>query len=361
MTLADLGADVVKVERPESGDDTRAWGPPWSSTGDSTYYLGLNRGKQSVVLDFDNPHELGLAQKLAERADVVIENFRPGLMDDFGLSYQDVRTVNPGVVYCSISGFGASGPAGDLPGYDLMIQAMSGLMSITGPDEETPTKVGAAVTDMISGLYAATGVVAALYERMTTGRGRQVEVSLFDSALNTLLNQGSAFLNSGTVPRAQGNRHPSIAPYEAFSAADREFIVAAANDKLWQALCRTIGRDDLLADERYSTNARRRTNVTTLVAQLNETLATKPADEWMTRLRDAGVPTGPINQVDEAFAWAEEMGLAPVVTHAGSSIRTVRSPILMNGEAVSSQTPPPKLDEHGSRIRAWLESDQPEI
>ncbi len=357
MNLADLGADVIKVERPESGDDTRSWGPPWTDSGDSTYYLGLNRGKRSVTLDLKDRHDLELAGRLAIRSDVVVENFRVGLMDEIGLGYHELRDSNPGLIYCSISGFALEGPASSLAGYDLLIQAMSGIMSITGQPGSAPTKVGAAITDMIAGLYATIGVLAALQERSKTGLGQRVDVSLFDSALNTLLNQGSAYINAGVVGFAQGNRHPSIAPYESFRASDRDFILAAANDRMWLRTCVAIDRPDLATDTRFSSNSDRRVNIDALNAELQQTFATKPAAYWVETLRTAGVPAGPINRIDEAFDWAAEQGLDPVVGFDGSTAHGVRSPIRLADGAVGSTLPPPHLDEHGAEIRAWLEEN----
>jgi crotonobetainyl-CoA:carnitine CoA-transferase CaiB-like acyl-CoA transferase len=357
MNLADLGADVVKVERPGSGDDTRSWGPPWTQNGSSTYYLGLNRGKRIVALDLKNPHDHQLARRLAIRADVLIENFRARVMDDFNLGYDALRQENPGLVYCSISGFASSGSAASLPGYDLLIQAMSGLMSVTGQPDDVPTKVGSAITDMAAGLYATIGVLAAIQERTNTGLGQKVEVSLFDAALNALLNQGSAYVNAEVVPTAQGNRHPSIAPYESFPSADRDFILAAANDRLWLRTCKAIERPDLAADPRFYTNTDRRNHVDALVEELRGTFRTRPAEHWIRVLRDAGVPAGPINQIDEAFAWAVDQGLDPTVGFDSSDVRTVRSPIRLSGSPVGATIPPPALDEHGPDIRAWLEQD----
>jgi len=356
MTLADLGADVVKVERPGTGDDTRSWGPPWADNGDSTYYLGLNRGKRSVVLDLKDPEERRLAKTLALQADVLIENFRVGLMADLGLDYAALRPENPGLIYCSIFGFGEEGSAASLPGYDLLIQAMSGLMSVTGQPNDVPTKVGSAITDMAAGLYATIGVLAALQTRNSTGLGQKVSVSLFDAALNALLNQGSAYVNAEVVPAAQGNRHPSIAPYESFAAKDRQFILAAANDRLWQRTCAAIDRPDLASDPRFTTNTERRSNVDALVAELESTFRSQPASHWIGVLRSSGVPAGPINRIDEAFAWATANGLDPIVEFEATGIRSVRSPIRLSGRRVGvTELPPPRLDEHGAAIRAWLE------
>ena len=359
MQLADLGAEVIKVERPGIGDDTRTWGPPWAEDGTSTYYLGLNRGKRSVVLDLDDEDDLALARRLAKRADVLVENFRIGFMDGIGLGYETVATANPGLVYCTISGFGGDGPTSELPGYDLLVQAMSGMMSITGSSPQSPMKVGSAVADMVAGLYATIGVLAALHERSKTGHGKRVEVALFDAALNALLNQGSAYLNAGVVPTAQGNRHPSIAPYEAFRAADREFILAAANDKLWISTCRVLGRHDLASDARFATNAKRRVNITALAGELNATFATRPADEWIEQLRAEGVPAGPINHIDEAFDWAATSAIDATVTYDTSGARVVRSPIRLDGNPTTSPVPPPDLNEQGDAIRQWLSQPDP--
>ena len=359
MNLADLGADVIKVEKPLRGDDTRAWGPPWSAGGQSTYYLGLNRGKRSIALDLHDSADLHLARRLATRADVLVENFRVGLMDEFGLGYADLRLANPKLIYCSISGFAPQGAAASLPGYDLLIQAMSGLMSITGQSDDVPTKVGAAITDMAAGLYATVGVLAALHDRARTGHGQLVQVSLFDAALNALLNQGSAYVNAEVVATARGNRHPSIAPYESFHAADRSFILAAANDRLWLRTCAAINRPDLAEDARFATNTDRCSNVELLASELGRTFAAAPADHWIDALRAAGVPVGPIHRIDEAFRWAEEHGLEPITGFATSPIKTVRSPIRLSANEVGSTLPPPELDEHGPEIRSWLEEAEP--
>jgi crotonobetainyl-CoA:carnitine CoA-transferase CaiB-like acyl-CoA transferase len=355
MTLGDLGADVVKVERPDGGDDTRAWGPPWHDDG-ATYYLGLNRNKRSVTLDLKEPGDLALAQRLAARADVVVESFRPGTIDRLGLGYDDVvATGNRGVVYCSISAFGTGERAAALPGYDLLLQAMSGLMSVTGESDGRPLKVGAALIDMICGLYASTAVLAALHARTETGLGQRVHVSLMDSALAALLNQASGFLNAGVVPGRLGNRHPSITPYETFRAADGDFAVACGNDALFRRLCGAIDRDDLPSDERFASNEARLEHRDALTAELEAAFAGAPADEWVARLGAAGVPAGPINDVGAAFAFAEELGLEPAVDVDG--VRTVRPPMTLSATPATVRRRPPRLGEHDAEIRAWLERD----
>ena len=354
MTLGDLGADVVKVERPDGGDDTREWGPPWHEEG-ATYYLGLNRNKRSVRLDLKDPGDLALAKRLAARADVVVESFRPGTIDRLGLGYDDVASGNPGVVYCSISAFGTGERAAALPGYDLLLQAMSGLMSVTGETDGRPLKVGAALIDMICGLFAANGILAALHARSRTGAGQRVHVSLMDSALAALLNQGSGFLNAGVVPGRLGNRHPSITPYVTFRAADGDFAVACGNDALFRRLCAAIGRPELADDERYADNRVRLEHRDALTADLEAAFAGADAAEWVARLGEAGVPAGPINDIGEAFAFAEDLGLEPWVEVDG--VRTVRPAMTLGTTPAAVRRRPPRLGEHDTEIRAWLAAD----
>jgi crotonobetainyl-CoA:carnitine CoA-transferase CaiB-like acyl-CoA transferase len=354
QTLGDLGADVVKVERPGEGDDTRTWGPPFAEQG-ATYFLGLNRNKRSLALDLADPGDAALARRLADRADVLVESFRPGTIDRLGLGYEAVSQTNPRVVYCSISAFGSGEQAARLPGYDLLLQAMSGLMSVTGEPDGRPLKVGAALIDMVCGLYAATGVLAALQARERTGRGQRVEVSLMDSALAGLLNQASAHLLAGVIPGRLGNRHPSIAPYETFRASDGEFAVAVGNDAIFARLCAAIGRAELASDERYATNAARLERREELGAILEGAFAAAPSAEWVQRLSQAGVPAGPINDVAEAFAFAEALGLEPVWEVDG--VRGVRSPLRLGATPAEARRRPPALGEHDAELRAWLAAD----
>ena len=277
MTLGDLGADVVKVERPGGGDDTRAWGPPWHGD-DATYYLGLNRNKRSVALDLRTRATASWRAALGERADVLIESFRPGLMASWGLDGDALRERNPRLVSCSITAFGSSERASGLPGYDLLLQAMGGLMSVTGEADGPPLKVGAAVVDLVCGLLAVAGIEAALVERERTGAGRHVEISLLDSVLTSLLNQGSGWVSAGAEPSRRGNRHPSIAPYETYEAADRPFALAVGNDRLFARLCEAIGLPDLPGDERFPTNTARLAHRDALDEALGGVFATQPAD-----------------------------------------------------------------------------------
>jgi len=353
MTLGDLGADVVKVERPDGGDDTRAWGPPFTDEG-SAYYLALNRNKRSLTLDLKAADDLALARRLCLRADVVVESFRPGTAERLGLGHRAISETNPGVVFCSISAFGSGERAAGLPGYDLLLQAMGGLMSVTGEpgDEGRPLKVGAALVDMVCGLYATTGILAALHARERTGRGQRLEVSLMDSALAGLLNQGSAYLLAGVVAGRLGNRHPSIAPYETFRAADRELAVAVGNDALFARLCTALGRPQLATDERFASNEQRLAHRDELGRALEGALAAAPAADWVLRLREAGVPAGEINDVAQAFALAEELGLEPVDETGG--VRTVRSPLRLGDTPATVRARPPRLGEHDAELRAWL-------
>src|SRR3954470_18883156 len=351
MLLGDLGADVIKVERPDGGDDTRAWGPPWRD-GVSTYYLGLNRNKRSVALDLHDPGDRALARTLAERADVLIESFRPGLISDFGLDPSDVRAVNPGLVSCSVTAFGSTEAAAGLPGYDFLLQAMGGLMAVTGEAGGQPLKAGTAVVDLVCGLLAANGIQAALVERARTGRGRHVEVSLMDSALTCLLNQGIAWVAAGVRGKRRGNRHPSIVPYETYETADRPLAIAVGNERIFVRLCEALGLGELPADERFASNAARVEHADELKARFEAVLRERDADHWLAVLREAKVPAGPINEVDEAFALAEELGMEPVEEVGG--LPMIRPPLRVDGERPPIRHAPPALDQDGDELRAWL-------
>jgi crotonobetainyl-CoA:carnitine CoA-transferase CaiB-like acyl-CoA transferase len=351
MLLGDLGADVVKVERPDGGDDTRAWGPPWRD-GVSTYYLGLNRNKRSIALDLKDPGDLELARELAARADVLIESFRPGLIDELGLGFEALRQVNPGLITCSVTAFGSGEAAAGLPGYDFLLQAMGGLMSVTGEPDGEPLKAGTAVVDLVCGLLAANGIQAALIERASTGVGRHVEVSLMDSALTCLLNQGSAWVAAGVNGRRRGNRHPSIVPYETYATADRPLAIAVGNERIFVRLCEALGLPSLPDDARFASNEARVAHADELMAAFEPVLRERPAAEWLEVLRAAKVPAGPINGVDEAFALASELGMEPVAEVDGLPL--VTPPLRVDGERPEIRRAPPGLDEHGDELREWL-------
>lgn len=349
MLLADLGADVVKVEAP-GGDDTRAWAPPVRD-GVATYYLGVNRNKRSVVFDLADPGDLVLARRLAARADVMIQNFRPGALRRFGLDHAGVAAANPRIVYASISGFGAAGGA-DLPGYDLMVQAASGLMSLTGDADGPPYKAGVAVLDVIAGLHAAVGILAALRHRERTGIGQHVEVDLLSSALSGLVNQASAYVAGGVAPTRMGNAHPSIFPYEPLPTADGELVVIAGNDRQFRTLCQVLGVPELADDPRFRRNQDRTANRDLLRPLLVERLRGRGGDEWFRDLRAAGVPCSPINPLDRGVALAQDLGLDPVVEVDG--VPGVRHPVGFSATPARYRLPPPELDAHGAQIRAWL-------
>ncbi|MFB7608215.1 CaiB/BaiF CoA transferase family protein [Streptomyces gardneri] len=352
MLLADLGADVIKVERPGSGDDTRAWGPPFAG-GEATYFLGVNRNKRSVALDLTDPEDLATARAIVDRADVLVENFRPGTMEKLGLGYEDVRASNPGLVYCSVNGFGTAEGA-RLPGYDLLVQAMGGLMSVTGEPDGPGTKAGVALVDVITGLHAGLGVLAALRHREHTGEGQRVEVSLLTSLLSALTNQAAAHLGAGVVPRAMGNSHPSIAPYEVFEARDRPLVLAVGTDRQFRTLCERLGRRELADDPRFATNTARVAHREELVEELSGPLGTRTADGWFEELSAAGVPCGPINDVAAAFDLADRLGLAPRVPEASAGPGQVANPIRLGATPPSYRGAPPRLGEHTDVLLAAL-------
>jgi crotonobetainyl-CoA:carnitine CoA-transferase CaiB-like acyl-CoA transferase len=354
MLLADLGAEVVKVESP-GGDDTRSWQPPVRD-GVSTYYLGVNRNKRSVALDLKDRDDLGVAQELARRADVVVENFKPGALARFGLDYESVAAGNPRVVYASISGFG-SGPGGrSLPGYDLIVQAMSGLMSLTGDPEGEPYRAGISVFDVMAGLHATIGLLAAINARHDTGRGQHVEVNLMSSALSGLVNQSSAYVAGGVVPFRMGNSHPSLFPYEPLPCADGELIITAGNSGQFRKLVEVLGVPELADDPRFARNEDRTANRDELRPLLVERLRTRTRTEWFRAIIDAGVPCGPINTVEGGVAFAEEIGLEPVVTvgQGDEAVPSVRNPIRFSETPADYRLPPPSLDQQGDEIRKWL-------
>lgn len=352
MTLADLGATVVKVERPGSGDDTRSWGPPWSEKS-TTYFESVNRSKLGVTLNLADEHDRALARELARRADVLVENFRTGSLERMGLGYERVSADNPGIVYCSITGFG-SGAGADLPGYDFVVQAAGGLMSITGEADGAPTKVGVALVDVLTGKDAAIGVLAALADRARTGRGCRVEVNLLSSLLGSLVNQAQGFLETGRPPGRMGNRHPSIAPYETLRCRDGLLAVACGNDGQFARLAAVLGAPELAEDERFATNAARVGHREELVAALEERLASDDCAAWQERLTGAGVPAGKVGTLADGFALAERLGLAPTVVPESGGTPTVRHPVTYSTGLVREAQPPPGLGEHDAAVRDWL-------
>jgi crotonobetainyl-CoA:carnitine CoA-transferase CaiB-like acyl-CoA transferase len=352
MMMADFGADVIKIES-TVGDETRAWAPPRAADGLSTYFLGVNRNKRSLVLDLNDPAHYAQALTLVSTADVVIENFRPGVMAKFGLDIDSVADMKPDIVYCSLTGFGA-GAGKDLAGYDLLIQAMGGLMSITGSPEGEPTKAGVALVDVISGLNAFSGVLLALRNRDAAAANgepptpQRIEIDLLTSLLAALSNQSSAVLNTGVDPTRMGNAHPSIAPYELYRAADRPLVIAVGSDRHFALLAKTLGKADLATDARFATNADRVAHRDALKAELEGLLATRSAAEWVDDLAGAGLPVGPVNSISDAFELARRLGLEPTVSleRDGEAVRSAANPIHLPESPAQYVLPPPHLGEH---------------
>ena len=347
MMLADLGASVIKVERPGIGDDTRSWGPPYDERGMATYFQSVNRNKTSVVLDLQDPADRERALELATQADVLVENFRPGVMDRLGLGYDQLAADRPGLIYGSITGFG-SGAGAELPGYDLLVQALGGLMSITGSPEGEPQKVGVALVDVLAGLFASVGILAALRHRDATGEGQRVEVNLLSALLGGLVNQASGFTIAGVVPTRLGNAHPSISPYELLETGDGDLVLAVGNDRQFAALCEVIGAPELAGDPRYATNGARVDNRVALRADLVARLATRPAADWARELTAVRVPAGVVNDLRGAFALAQSLGLEPIVevpTEDGETVRLTRNPIGLSRTPPSYRSAPPPLPE----------------
>jgi len=360
MLLADLGAEVVKIERPGTGDDTRAWGPPFTD-GESTYFLSVNRNKRSFAADLEDPADLASVRELVRRADVFVENFRPGSLARHGLDYDAARALNPDIVYCSVTGFGSDAGAG-LPGYDLLVQAVGGLMSVTGPGPGQPVKAGVALVDVLAGLHAAFGILAALRHRDATGEGQRVDVNLLSTLLSSMVNQSAGFTAAGVVPGILGNRHPSIAPYEVFEAADRPFVLAVGNDRQFAALCDVLGLPELAEDPRFATNPARVAHVEQLAEQLGARLRTRSAADWYEELTPQGVPCGPVNDLAGAFALAEDLGLAPRVElgNKDEEVSLVANPIGLSATPPAYRARPPRLGEHTAELRSWLDAPKKE-
>jgi crotonobetainyl-CoA:carnitine CoA-transferase CaiB-like acyl-CoA transferase len=353
--LADLGAEVLKIERPGSGDDTRHWGPPWHGEGDrrvAAYFLSCNRGKKSAAIDFSREEGAALIRKLASDADVIVENFKMGGLEKFGLDAKALRAANPRLVYASITGFGQDGPYADRAGYDYIIQGMGGLMSITGlPDGEPgggPMRVGVAVVDLFTGLYTCVAVLAALYRREKSGDGAHIDMALFDTQLAMLANQASNALVSGKDPLRQGNTHPNIVPYQIFDTADQPIIIAVGNERQFARLAEICGHPEWTGDPRFESNAARVANREDMVELVSETIRQKPAGQWLERLGVAGIPAGPINRISEALSDVQAQHRQMVRTIAGMPL--IGSPVRIDGARADSDLPPPALGEHTAEV-----------
>ena len=373
--LADLGADVVKVERPGAGDDTRAWGPPWlndpegNSTGESAYYLSANRNKRSVTIDIATEEGQRLVRRLAGKADVVLENFKVGGLAQYGLDYASLKAVNPRLVYCSITGFGQSGPYASRAGYDFLIQGMGGLMSLTGRPDGTegagPMKVGVALTDIMTGLYATVAVLAALKRRDQSGEGQHVDLALLDVQIASLANQAANYLVGGVVPKRMGNAHPNIVPYQEFPTADGYMIVAVGNDSQFSNLCKTLGKPEWASDERFSTNPQRVKHRSELIALIHGMTVRRTTDEWVAAMEAAGVPCGPINTLDRVFAdpQVQARGTRIEMPHPLSKdVALVANPIRLSESPVQYRRAPPTLGQHTEEVLSdWLAASATEI
>lgn len=359
--LGDLGAEVVKVEKPGHGDDTRAWGPPFLPDGDAAYFLAANRNKRSVTIDFTKPEGAELVRRLAQRAHVLVENFKTGGLEKYGLDYASLAAINPALVYCSVTGFGHTGPYADRAGYDYMIQAMGGLMSVTGqkpgsPGDE-PMKVGVAVADLFTGLNAAVAILAALRHAEATGEGQHIDMALFDCQAAMLANQAMNYFVSGKPPDRLGNAHPNIAPYQVFATADGHVVLAVGNDGQFRAFCRAVGREDLAADPRYATNAARVAARSSLIAALEPILKARTTRDWLDLCEAAGTPCGPINRIDQVFAdpQAKARGLAHGMTRDdGGPVTLVASPLRLSKTPPQPRRAPPKLGQDTDAVLASM-------
>ncbi len=364
MFLGDLGAEVVKIEQPEVGDDTRAWGPPFVG-GESAYFLCINRNKKSVTLDLKSNQAVGLLRRLAEGADVLVENFRPGTMERLGLGERELRAVNPRLIYASLSGFGADGPMKDWPGYDLIIQAWGGLMSVTGMPDGEPTKVGVAIVDIVAGLMLGKAILAALFARERTGVGQKLETSLLEAEVACLINAGSNYLVGGVVPGRWGNAHPNIVPYQSFKSRDSYLVIGVAGEAIWRRFCQAIGMAGLADDPRFARNPQRVEHRGELIDILTEIFLQRDTAAWMTLLIGAGVPCAPVQTIDQVFLAPQVIAREMVVQVPHPTAGTIRMaglPVKFSGTPASIRLAPPLLGQHTAEVlRSWLKLDDSAI
>lgn len=357
MFLGDLGAEVVKVEQPGAGDDTRGWGPPFAG-GESAYYLCINRNKQSLTLDLKSKRAVELLRDLVKAADVIIENFRPGTMERLGLGEKELRELNPRLIYASLTGFGADGPMSDWPGYDLIVQAWGGLMSITGTPEGEPVKVGVAIIDLVAGLMLGKAVAAALFAREKIGVGQRIDTSLLEAEVASLINVGSNYLVGGKVPTRWGNAHPNIVPYQNFQTADGYLVIGVASEVIWKRFCEAVGQRDLINDPRFADNSKRVENRSELIAILSKTFLQRRNDTWFKLLTDAEVPCAPVQTIDQVFQAPQVLQrdmLIEVDHPTAGKVRMAGIPVKFSVTPASVRMPPPLLGEHNDAIlRTWL-------
>ncbi|MDA1330067.1 MAG: CoA transferase [Chloroflexi bacterium] len=353
MMLGDLGADVIKIEAPGKGDDTRQWGPPFTESGMSAYFISANRNKRSMTLNLKSAAGIEVLKDLIRGADVVVENFRVGTLQRLGVSYEEMKAINPKVIYCTITGFGSTGPYADKAGYDFIVQAMSGLMSLTGPQEGRPYRVGVAIADLLTGIYASNAICAALYAREQNGEGARIDASLLDSQVATLTYVASNYLNSGETPTRLGNGHPNIVPYQDFKAKNGYFAFAAGNDGQWKKFCEAAGVDEWAEDERFASNPKRVENRVEVIVMLDELFATRTVAEWLAICDDAGIPAGPINTIDQALADPQVVARNLILhaeTEAGETIQMAGMPYQIPGSEAKVRYAPPELGAHTEEV-----------
>ncbi len=353
MMLGDLGADIIKIEAPGSGDDTRQWGPPFAPGGESAYFICVNRNKRSVTLNLKSMRGINILKELLKQSDILVENFRVGTMDKWGLGYEALQQLRPGLIYCSITGYGYTGPYSNLPGYDFIIQAQGGVMSITGPEQGEPYKVGVAIADITAGLFACNAILAALFDHERTGKGQRIDISLLDCQLAWLANVGSNYLISGEKPRRYGNAHPNIVPYQTFKAKDGYFALAIGNDGQWRQFCEQAGKSEWAKDVRFTTNANRVQNRGELIPLLEDLFIKHEIAHWLSVSEAAGVPSGPINSIDQVLENPQVLArkmIAEVPHPAAGSVRMIASPLNIPTAEVGVRLPPPMLGEHTTQV-----------
>jgi crotonobetainyl-CoA:carnitine CoA-transferase CaiB-like acyl-CoA transferase len=352
MLLADYGAEVIKVELPGTGDDTRGWGPPFIQ-GESAYFLSINRNKKSLTLDMKNPKSKDILERMIKQSDVLVENFRPGAADRLGLGYEQVKKLNPKIIYCSISGFGQDGPYRELPGFDQTLQGMGGMMSITGEPDGPPMKVGVAIADISGGMFAGFGIMLALFHREKTGKGQWVDTSLLDSQIAWLTYRAGEFFVSGKLPEKVGSGHPMIVPYQAFKAKDEYINIAVGNDQLWKRFCKVINMENIMDDPKFATNAKRVENRKELIAILSKIIETKTGAEWLKLIEDAGIPAGPIYTLDKLFSDPQVLHRKMMVElehPKAGKIKVTGVPVKLSETPGEITAPPPGLGQHNKEV-----------
>lgn len=357
MMLGDMGADVIKVEEPSRGDDTRQWGPPFTESGMSAYFISANRNKRSITLNLKNEGGMRVLRELIAKSDVLVENFKAGTLKKLGLSYDEMQKLRPGLVYCTITGYGYSGPYRDRPGYDFIVQAMSGLMSVTGPEDGEPVRVGVAIADLLTGIYACNAITASLFARERIGTGQRIDVSLLDSQVATLSYVASNYLISGQAPQRLGNGHPNIVPYQSFKARDGYLAFAAGNDLQWGKFCRAVGKEAWIEDERFATNPKRVEHRRELISLLDKLFTQRSVEEWLAVCEEAGIPAGPINELPQVFDDPQVQAREMVMETTGSdgeTIKMVASPLKTLYNPPALRYPPPQHGEHTKQVLAGL-------